>query len=61
MDRFILLMLASILAGFALLRVPLNDTFLASLAPVTTIIGVLAVVIFALVIIYKGVMALVRK
>lgn len=61
MDRFILLMLASILAGFALLRVPLDDTFLASLAPVTTIIGVLAVVIFALVIIYKGVMALVRK
>ncbi|MDF1507079.1 hypothetical protein PZE06_02665 [Robertmurraya sp. DFI.2.37] len=61
MDRFILLMLASILAGFALLRVPLDDTFLASLAPVTTIIGVLAVVIFALVIIYKGVMALVRN
>ncbi|MGG0718496.1 hypothetical protein ABE096_13010 [Robertmurraya massiliosenegalensis] len=61
MDRFILLMLASILAGFALLRVPLDDTFLASIAPVTDIIGVLAIVVFSLFLIYKGVMALVRK
>ncbi|GGI12005.1 MULTISPECIES: hypothetical protein [Gottfriedia] len=61
MDRAILLMLASILAGFALLRIPLEGTFLASLEPVTTIIGILAVVIFSLVLIYKGFMSLLGK
>jgi len=54
-------MLASILAGFALLRIPLEGTFLASLEPVTTIIGILAVVIFSLVLIYKGFMSLLGK
>jgi len=61
MDRFILLMLASILAGFALLKVPLSGTFLSGLEPVTNIIGVLAIVIFSLFLIFKGVMALLGK
>jgi hypothetical protein len=61
MDRFILLMLASILAGFALLKVPLAGTFLSGLQPITNIIGILAIVIFSLVLIFKGVMALVSK
>lgn len=61
MDRFILLMLASILAGFALLKVPLAGTFLASLEPITTLIGVLAIVIFSLVLLFKGLMALLGK
>ena len=61
MDRFILLMLASILAGFALVKVPLAGTFLASLAPITTIVGVSAIVVFSLFLIYKGVMALLGK
>ncbi|MCZ8535731.1 hypothetical protein M9R32_00840 [Paenisporosarcina quisquiliarum] len=61
MDRFILLMLASILAGFALLKVPLSGTFLAGLEPITNVIGVLAIVIFSLFLIFKGVMALLGK
>lgn len=61
MDRFILLMLASILAGYALLNVPLAGTFLASLAPITTLIAILAIVIFSLFLIFKGLMALLGK
>jgi hypothetical protein len=61
MDRNILLMLASILAGFALLRVPIAGTFLDSLEPLTTLIGILAIVIFSLFLIFKGVMALLGK
>ncbi|KGP73736.1 hypothetical protein [Pontibacillus yanchengensis] len=61
MDRFILLMVACILAGFALINVSLTDTFLASLEPVTTVIGILAVLIFSLFLLYKGFMALVGK
>jgi hypothetical protein len=61
MDRMILVFLASILAGFALINVPLGGTFLAGLAPFTTIIGVLAVVVFSLVLIYHGLKALFSK
>jgi hypothetical protein len=61
MDRFILLMLASIFAGFALLRVPLEGTFLAGLEPITNFIGILAIVIFSLFLIFKGLMALLGK
>ncbi|MCQ6276580.1 hypothetical protein JMM81_16835 [Bacillus sp. V3B] len=61
MDRFIFLMLASILAGFALLKVPLAGTFLASLEPITTLIGILAIVIFSLFLLFKGLMALLGK
>lgn len=61
MDRFILLMVASILAGFALLKAPLVGTFLSGLEPITNIIGILAIVIFSLVLIFKGLMALIGK
>lgn len=61
MDRFILLMLASILAGFALLKVPMSGTFLAGLEPITNLIGILAIVFFSLVLMYKGIMALLGK
>ncbi len=61
MDRFILLMLASILAGFALLKVPLTGTFLSGLEPTTTLIGILAIVIFSLFLIFKGLMGLLGK
>ena len=61
MDRFILLMLASILAGFALLKVPLSGTFLEVIEPISSLIGILAIVIFSLVLIYKGLMALLGK
>ncbi|WP_433743514.1 hypothetical protein [Falsibacillus pallidus] len=61
MDRLILLMLAGILAGLALIKVPLAGTFLASIAPITTLIGILAIVIFSLFLIYKALMALLGK
>ncbi|WP_062352505.1 hypothetical protein [Bacillus kwashiorkori] len=61
MDRAILLFLASILAGFALLRMPLADTPLESIEPVTTLLGLVAVLVFSLVILYKAVMALIGK
>ena len=61
MDRFILLMLASILAGFALLKVPLSGTFLAGLEPISNLTGILTVVVFSLVLIYKGLMTLLGK
>ena len=61
MDRLIVLMLASVFAGFALLKVPLAGTFLASIEPITNLIGILAILIFSLVLIYKGLMALLRK
>ena len=61
MDRYILLMLASIFAGFALVKVPLSGTFIAGLEPISNIIGILAIVIFSLALIYKGLMALFGK
>ncbi|MGG0671120.1 hypothetical protein [Sporosarcina koreensis] len=61
MDRLILLMLASILAGFALIKVPLSGTFLAGLEPITDIIGILAVLLFSLFLIFKGLMGLLGK
>ncbi len=60
MDRFILVLLAGILSGFALIKVPLTD-FLSSLEPFTTFIGVVAVLVFSLVLIYKGLLALFNR
>ena len=36
MDRLILLMLAGIIAGFVLVKAPLNYSFLASIEPITS-------------------------
>ena len=55
MNSWIFLFLACILSGFALIEVPLTDTFLASLSPFTTVVGILTVLIFSLILIYKGV------
>jgi len=54
-------MLASILAGFALLKVPLSGTFLDVIEPISNLIGILAIIIFSLALIYKGLMALLGK
>jgi hypothetical protein len=43
--------LFAIIAGFALIRVPMTDTFLESLEPAFDIIGLISVVVFAVVII----------
>ncbi|RFU68989.1 hypothetical protein D0469_10935 [Peribacillus saganii] len=61
MDRIILALLAGVLAGFSLLKVSFADTFLFSLEPIFTIIGVLAVTVFSLVLIFKAVTALFNK
>lgn len=61
MDNRIFLLLATIFAGFALIRVPLADTFLESVSPITDIIGLLTVLIFSLVLIYKCVRSLFSK
>jgi len=60
MER-IFLMLASIIAGFALIKMPLAGTFLSSVQPLTDLIGILAILIFSLFLIYKGFMNLIGK
>jgi hypothetical protein len=59
MDRLVLLFLA-VLAGFALIRLPLAGA-LAGIEPITSLIGILAVLVFSLVIIFKGILALIGK
>ncbi len=61
MNGLILLMLAAILSGYMLTKIPLEGTFLAVIAPITSTIGILAIVVFSLFLIFKGVMALLGK
>ncbi|MFY0760124.1 hypothetical protein AB1K32_14740 [Metabacillus dongyingensis] len=61
MDRLIFLFLAAIFAGFALVEMPLAGTFLASIEPFTTVVGVLAILVFSFVLIYNGVKSLFNK
>jgi hypothetical protein len=60
MPNCILLFLACIVSGFALLRITLTGA-LAGLTPIIHIIATLVIVIFAGVIIYKGFVALFKK
>lgn len=57
----LLLYFAAMLAGFALLRVAVGGTFLVGLAGVFHIIGVLAVLVFAFVIIIKALIFLFKS
>ncbi|MBT2757923.1 hypothetical protein J7E71_18785 [Mesobacillus foraminis] len=61
MDNRIFLFLATILSGFALIKVPLADSFLESVSPITDVIGILTILVFSLVLIYKGVRSLFSK
>lgn len=61
MNNRTFLFLAAILSGFALIRVPLADSFLESVSPVTNILGILTVLVFSLVLIYSGVKSLFNK
>ncbi|PAE44594.1 hypothetical protein [Bacillus sp. 7884-1] len=54
------LYLACIIAGFALLRVPLTG-ILAPLSPFVILIGVLAILLFSFVLIIQGVLCLVKR
>lgn len=60
LDRRPLLFLSAILAGFALLRVPLTG-FFAPLSPLVVLIGVLSILLFSLVLIFLGVRSLLGK
>lgn len=55
LDRSPFLYFLCILAGFALLRVPLTG-FFAPLSPLVILIGVLAILLFSLVLIIHGVL-----
>ncbi|MBA2875429.1 hypothetical protein [Thermaerobacillus caldiproteolyticus] len=61
MDNFVFLYLACILAGFALINLPLAGSLLAGIKPVTSLIGILTILVFSLVLIFKGIIALVGK
>jgi len=61
MDRPALLFLAAILAGFALVKVPLSGTVFSAFIPFTNFIGILTILVFSLILIYKASMALFRK
>ena len=61
MDNRIFLFLATILSGFALIKVPLANSFLESVSIVADTLGILTVIIFSLVLIYKGVRSLFNK
>ena len=61
MDNRIFLFLATILSGFALIKVNLEETFLSALTPYFNILGILTVLVFSLVLIYKGVRSLFSK
>ncbi|WP_240468635.1 hypothetical protein [Gracilibacillus sp. YIM 98692] len=60
MNYKIILYLGCILAGFALLKVPLHGYF-KPLEPLVILIGILTILLFALVIIFNGVMFLLGK
>lgn len=60
LDRSPFLYLCCVLAGFALLRVPLTG-FFAPLSPLVVLIGVIAVLLFSLVLIIQGVLCLVKR
>lgn len=60
LDRSPFLYFLCILAGFALLRVELTG-FFAPLSPLVLLIGVIAVLLFSLVLIIQGVLSLVKR
>jgi hypothetical protein len=58
MGSTIWLFFLGILSGFALLRVPLTG-FLAPINPIVDVIAVLAILLFAIVLIFKGIIHLI--
>ena len=58
MSQIAYLFLACILAGFALANVPTASILTAGLSSFLAVIGVIAIIIFSLVILYLGIRAL---
>ncbi|MGP4079524.1 hypothetical protein ACTWQL_06365 [Pseudalkalibacillus sp. R45] len=52
---------AALVAGFLLLKLSLDGTFLESFDPALDIIGIITVIVFAAVLIFKAVKLLVKK
>lgn len=61
LDKLSILFLACILAGFALIKVTEYDSILNSLHPVFNVVGVLTIIVFSFVLIFKGILALIGK
>ncbi|WP_026678780.1 hypothetical protein [Fictibacillus gelatini] len=61
MSNSILTFLAALFAGYFLLNLPLGGTFLAIFAPALKIIAIIVVIVFAAVLIYKGLLAILGK
>ncbi|MCM3719469.1 hypothetical protein [Fictibacillus phosphorivorans] len=57
----VLTLIGALLAGYFLLGLPLGGTFLAPFAPAINIIAILTVLVFAAVLIYKGILNLLGK
>jgi hypothetical protein len=57
----VLTLIGALLAGYFLLGLPLGGTFLAVFSPAIKIIAILTVLVFAAVLIYKGILNLLGK
>ncbi|SDM91992.1 hypothetical protein [Bacillus sp. OK048] len=60
LDRSPFLYLSCIIAGFALLKVPLTG-FFTPLSPLVVLIGILAILLFSFVLIIQGLLSLAGK
>ena len=61
MNNLVLTFLASILAGFALANLPTSTVITAGIAQFFTVIGGIAIVVFALALLYFGVKSLINN
>lgn len=61
MQLLILLYLASILSGFALINVPTSTIITPGIANVFDIVGSIAIVVFSLALLYHGIKSLIKK
>jgi hypothetical protein len=57
----VLTLIGALLAGYFLLSLPVGGTFLAAFGPAIKIIAILTVLVFGVVLIYKGVRDILRK
>jgi hypothetical protein len=61
MPHPVLLYFVCVLVGFGLMKLVLTGTFLAGLGTIIHVIGLLAVIVFSIVLLYMGVIALLKK
>jgi hypothetical protein len=61
MPNSVLSLIGALLAGYFLLALPVGGTFLAAFAPVIKLIAILTVLVFAAILIYKGIFELLNK